>query len=199
MKQFSWVSICVSRGSFSEQDGRKGVFQHNQNRKESGQKSSRKVEITRDAAVTILTSGCHFNGKLHCRGSTRIGGRIEGEIFSEGLLIIEDEAVILATIRADEAIIQGRVKGRIEARGRVELCPSCHFEGDIMTPSLIIQEGAQFNGRSTMTTSEMGESLHKSGSSSGKLSAVTGDDKKTGPMVAREADVAVVKMTETRT
>ena len=102
------------------------------------------------SAVTILTSGCHFSGKLFCRGSSRIGGKIEGQIVSEGLLIIEEEAVITAEIKADEVIIQGQVKGKLVATSRVELCDTCEFEGDISAQVLIVREGAQFNGRSTM-------------------------------------------------
>lgn len=102
------------------------------------------------SAVTILTSGCHFTGKLFCRGSSRIGGKIEGQIVSEGLLIIEEEAVIMAEIKADEVIIQGQVKGKLIATSRVELCDTSEFEGDISAQVLIVREGAQFNGRSTM-------------------------------------------------
>lgn len=107
-----------------------------------------------NAAVTILTSGCHFSGKLYCRGSSRIGGKIEGQIISEGLLIIEDEAVITAEIKADEVVIQGRVQGKLQASSRVELCAQSQFEGDIATPVLIVKEGAQFNGRSSMVKAE---------------------------------------------
>ena len=95
-----------------------------------------------------------FNGKLYCRGSSRIGGRIEGEVVSEGLLIIEEEALITAEIIADEAIIQGRVQGKLVAKGRVELTASCHYDGDIETPCLIINEGAMFNGRCLMSAAE---------------------------------------------
>lgn len=113
-------------------------------------KQMKKHEVTRDAAVTILTNGCHFSGKLFCRGSTRIGGCIDGEIVSEGLLIIEEEAKINANVKADEVVIQGRVEGKLEASGRVELTASSSFSGDILTPALVIREGAQFNGRSKM-------------------------------------------------
>ena len=109
-----------------------------------------------ESTVTILTPGCHFSGKLLCRGSSRIGGRVEGEIHSEGLLILEEEAIITAAVSADEVVIQGQVKGRLEARSRVELAPTASFEGDIMTPSLVIKEGAQFNGSALMTPARSG-------------------------------------------
>src|SRR5262245_2268512 len=63
-------------------------------------KASKKPAPGRDAnAVTILTTGCHFSGKLYCRGASRIGGKIDGQIVSEGLLIVEEEAVITAEIK----------------------------------------------------------------------------------------------------
>lgn len=116
----------------------------------AGHPKPRKASGAKDTAVTILTSGCHFNGKLYCRGSSRIGGRIEGQIVSEGLLIVEEEAQIFAEIKAEEAIIQGKVSGKLEAKNRVELHSTSRFDGELMTPALIIHEGAQFNGRSTM-------------------------------------------------
>lgn len=122
--------------------------------KQPATKKQKAKPIVRDNAVTILTSGCHFNGKLYCRGSSRIGGRIEGQIVSEGLLIIEEGAVITAEVSAEEAIIQGEVQGRLKASGRVELCASARFDGDIISPVLIVNEGAQFNGRSCMMSAD---------------------------------------------
>ncbi len=118
--------------------------------KSNGLRPVKKGATSRDSAVTILTSGCHFEGKLFCRGSSRIAGRIEGRIVSEGLLIIEDEAQIIADIVADEAVVQGRVQGKLEAKTRIELSANSFFDGDITTPVLVVHEGARFNGRSTM-------------------------------------------------
>jgi len=114
----------------------------------------RKPQSVKDGAVTILTSGCHFSGKLYCRGSSRIGGKIEGQVISEGLLIVEEQALITADVKADEAVIQGRVKGKLEATARVELTHTSSFEGDIVTPVLVVTEGAQFNGRCQMVHHE---------------------------------------------
>ena len=116
------------------------------------QDKQKRTEVVKESAVTILTNGCHFKGKLFCRGSTRIGGKVEGEIVSEGLLIIEHDAVIRANIDADEAIIQGEVDGAIAAKHRVELCAQSRFQGQILTPLIVIREGAQFNGTSRMMT-----------------------------------------------
>ena len=113
---------------------------------------TKKVGAARDhGAVMILTSGCHFSGKLFCRGSSRIAGKIEGQIISEGLLIIEPEAIIIADVKAEDVVIQGTLQGKLIATGRVELAASAQVEGDITTPNLIIRGGAQFNGHAVMT------------------------------------------------
>lgn len=130
---------------------------------QNAQTKNKKVPAAgRDTAVTILTSGCHFSGKLYCRGSSRIGGKIEGQIISEGILIIEEGATILAEVKADEVIIQGKVNGRLEAKIRAELYPQSKFDGDIITPVLVINEGAQFNGRSIMGQQQAGHGAQHS-------------------------------------
>ena len=122
--------------------------------KEDKKKLKRAGASTNSSAVTIISHGCQFTGKLYCRGSSRIGGRIEGEIVSDGLLIIEEEAYVAAKIKVDDILIQGHVRGTLEALGRVELDSSCRFEGEITTPSLIIKDGALFNGRASMPDSK---------------------------------------------
>ena len=107
----------------------------------------------KDFAVAIITEGCNFEGKLYCKGATRIGGKVEGEIISEGLLIVEDSAKLFADIIAEDIIIQGSVQGSLEAKGRVELSSTSLFEGSIKTDSLVVQEGAKLNGTTSMRTS----------------------------------------------
>ena len=120
--------------------------------KEKGSNSgiSKRRGSYQESAVTILTSGCHFTGKLYCKGSSRIGGKVEGEITSEGLLIIEEPAVIHADVKAEEIILHGIFTGRLTATGKVEITESSSFEGEVNTPSLLIKEGARFNGHISM-------------------------------------------------
>lgn len=118
--------------------------------KANNKNSKSKNKSSSDSAVTILTAGCRFEGRLYCRGISRIGGKIEGEVISEGTLIIEEDALVEAAIQAEEVIIQGQVKGQLEASGKVELATSSHFQGSLSAKTLEIQEGANFNGNITM-------------------------------------------------
>ena len=115
-------------------------------------KNKRRGATAHDPAVTILTSNCRFNGKLYCKGASRIGGKIEGQVISEGLLIIEEEAEVKANIVVDEVIVQGQISGTLQAHKRVELRETSRFHGEIVSPALVIHEGAQFDGRAAMTS-----------------------------------------------
>ena len=108
--------------------------------------------IKKDTGVTILTSGCRFKGTLYCKGATRIAGQLEGEIISEGTLIVEETATVTAKVRAQEIIIQGTLKGKLDVSERAELTSTSCVDAVITTASLMIHEGARFNGSFAMTT-----------------------------------------------
>lgn len=111
--------------------------------------SNPKQSLTRvENAVTILTQGTSFDGKLCCRGSSRIGGDVGGAIVSDGVLIIEKTARVKAEVSGENIIVQGNLIGRIVSSDRVELQPGCNVQGDIESPRLIVHDGATFNGSS---------------------------------------------------
>lgn len=134
-------------------------------KRSSVSKNKRKGASASNVAVTILTSGCHFEGKLYCKGASRIGGQVQGKVISEGLLIVEEEARVEADMVVDEIIVLGQICGKLRASKRIELCENSRFEGEIVSPALVVKEGAQFNGQA-MTTKTV----------SGDLSAVEHDD-----------------------
>jgi cytoskeletal protein CcmA (bactofilin family) len=105
---------------------------------------------TEYAGVSILTSDCHFQGRMICKGISRIGGLIQGEIHSEGVLIIEKGANVEAIVQADEVVVQGNIKGKIEISQRIEFSPTGTFSGELKTPVLFVADGARLNGQLTM-------------------------------------------------
>jgi cytoskeletal protein CcmA (bactofilin family) len=154
----------------------------------------------KDTGVTILTSGCHFTGKLYCRGATRIGGTIEGQVIAEGLLIIEDEAVVQGDVDAEDIVVHGRLEGKIVGRNRIEFCSSSDVDADVVTPSLVIHDGALFNGKTTMTrkVATTQSSDHKSTGQGGKLASMNEkvDDKSKSGEFRNVARISDVKMND---
>src|SRR5512140_2009630 len=100
--------------------------------------------------TTLLGRGAQFEGKLTFEGTVRIDGRFKGEVFSEDVLVIGDGAQVEATIDVGEIIIQGTVVGNISAKRSIEIHAPGRVKGDLHTPSLQVDKGVIFEGRSFM-------------------------------------------------
>ncbi len=102
----------------------------------------------------IIDQGCEFEGKLCFRGSVRIGGVFRGEIYTPDVLVISEGARVNAEIDAGVVIISGEVTGTVLAKHRVEIHKPAIFRGNIVTPSLSVDEGVIFEGSSKMLSME---------------------------------------------
>ena len=88
-----------------------------------------------------------LTGDFNFKAMVRVNGHIAGTVFSkQGTLIVDTEARVDATVDVAVAVINGTVKGEIVARERVELGPSSKIYGNIWTRSLVIKDGAVFEG-----------------------------------------------------
>lgn len=100
--------------------------------------------------TTLLGRGATFEGKLTFEGTVRIDGRFKGEVFSDDVLVIGEGAQVEATIDVGEVIIQGIVVGNVTAKRSIEIHAPGRVKGDLHTPSLQIDKGVMFEGRSFM-------------------------------------------------
>jgi len=111
----------------------------------------RKKRIDEKTATSVIGKETEFKGTLRDRGSIRIDGSFEGKIETEGSLIVGEDAVVQANIKARSIIIGGKVVGDINCEEKVELFSSGSLEGKVIASDLTIAEGAFFNGECRMT------------------------------------------------
>ena len=112
----------------------------------------KKDEITN----SVIGKNTEFKGVLKDKENVRIDGKFEGEIQTEGMVIVGEEAVVQANITAKAVDIGGKVTGDINCAGRVELFSSGSLQGKITASDLTISEGAFFNGECNMTPAGTG-------------------------------------------
>lgn len=104
--------------------------------------------------VAFLGKGTEFKGMITYDGTIRIDGKVEGEIITQGTLIVGESAVIQAEISAGSIICGGKITGNIQAHQKVHLLSKAVLSGSVSTPNLIIDEGVSFNGRCEMHRAE---------------------------------------------
>lgn len=103
--------------------------------------------------TTLLGRGATFEGKLTFEGTVRIDGRFKGEVFTDDTLVIGEGAIVEASLDVGEVIIQGTVIGNITAKRSIEIHAPGRVKGDLHTPTLQIDKGVIFEGRSFMEAS----------------------------------------------
>lgn len=102
--------------------------------------------------MTIIGAGTVVEGVLKASASTRIDGTVNGDITSEGVVVIANEGVVNGNITAADVKISGSVKGNLIISGKTELVSSGRLIGDIKTGSLSIDETAVFQGNCKMNS-----------------------------------------------
>jgi len=103
-----------------------------------------------DDNVTILKEDASFEGKLIFEGNVLVNGKFSGEIFSSGELEVGKTGYLEGTVEIGSILINGEVKGNIKAKQKIVINAPAAVRGDITAPSLIIEEGAVFEGNCSM-------------------------------------------------
>src|SRR5262249_26792538 len=100
----------------------------------------------------VLSSDVEIKGSIKFQKELLIDGKVEGEINSEGVLTIGENADIRGEIKTKSITVFGKVQGNITVSERCELKSKCTLQGDLKAARLIIEEGATFVGKSEVST-----------------------------------------------
>ena len=98
----------------------------------------------------FLDRGSSFKGELEFEDTMRIDGKFNGRIRSKNELIVGESAHIEGEIHVGRIAISGTVMGKITADQRVEIHRNGKVYSDVDTPTLVIEEGAIFQGNCVM-------------------------------------------------
>ena len=109
-------------------------------------------EIKDGSLSGFVGSGTVITGEASFKSMLRVDGRFSGRITSTGgALIVGAGGQVDANIEVSVATIHGIVNGDIIASDRIELGRAAKLTGNIQTPSLMIEQGAVFEGSCKMT------------------------------------------------
>ena len=108
-------------------------------------------EIKDGTLSGFVGSGTVMTGESSFKSMLRVDGRFSGRITSgTGTLIVGAGGQVDANIEVSFCTIHGVVNGDIIAGQRIELGRAAKLNGNIQTPSLVIEQGAVFEGSCKM-------------------------------------------------
>ena len=94
----------------------------------------------------FLDLGTEVVGELHFKNAFRIDGRVRGRIVSENMLVVGETGDVEADIDCGVVSIQGTVHGHNQGREKIELLAGSRVRGTLVSPRLLIEDGAFFQG-----------------------------------------------------
>jgi cytoskeletal protein CcmA (bactofilin family) len=99
----------------------------------------------------FVGGGTVVTGEANFKAMMRVDGHLSGRISStSGTLIVGANGKVDANIEVAVAVIHGTINGDIIATQRLELGRAAKVNGNIQTPSLVIEQGAVFEGSCKM-------------------------------------------------
>jgi cytoskeletal protein CcmA (bactofilin family) len=94
----------------------------------------------------FMDEGTEFLGELRFKDTLRIDGRLKGKIVSDNTLIVGESGHVEAEIDCGVVSIRGTVTGRVHGRQRIELLAGSKVLATLVSPKLVIEDGAFFQG-----------------------------------------------------
>jgi len=102
----------------------------------------KKREYDEQKITGFFDKDTEFKGELSFKGSFRIDGAFKGTIVSDSMLVIGEQGKVEADIKAGYVVINGEIRGTVRAEDKVEIHSRGRVFGSIISPKLIVDEGA---------------------------------------------------------
>lgn len=101
----------------------------------------------------VIGKGTVLEGNVETFGNIRIEGRVKGNVKSKSKVALGNGSQVEGNIHAQNADIEGEVKGRLEISEILVLKATAVIHGDIIATKLVVEPGAVFNGTCRMGSS----------------------------------------------
>lgn len=113
---------------------------------------AQKSELSNE--LNLIGPGTVIEGKLRSRGNIRIDGKVVGELYASETISVGLTGEIEGLVSAKNVSVGGKVKGSINAQEKLVFENKAVVQGDIKAAKLVIDEGAIFDGKCSMTNAK---------------------------------------------
>lgn len=110
------------------------------------------MKTVEESKCNLISEGTLIEGEITFDHVTRVHGMLKGEVHAKegSTLILSETGVIEGKVKADHLMIDGFIRGNIQAKSKVKISSTGRVIGNIITPALEIEFGAHFEGRCVM-------------------------------------------------
>ncbi len=102
--------------------------------------------------LSLIGAGTKVEGQITTEGSIRIDGTMIGNVNAKANAAIGPSGKVDGNLSAKNVSLSGKLKGAINASEKLILESKSVLHGDIKASKLVVDEGALFDGKCSMTS-----------------------------------------------
>jgi cytoskeletal protein CcmA (bactofilin family) len=106
----------------------------------------------------VLNGDVEVKGTLKFASELTFDGKLEGDIQTDGILNLGDNAVVKGNLSVNSVVVRGKINGNIAAKEKIDIKAKTELFGDIRAPKLTIEEGVTFVGKSDINPNKVAPS-----------------------------------------
>lgn len=101
--------------------------------------------------MTTIGPSLVITGDITSQEDVTIHGRVNGHIrMREGSVVVAPKAHVEGDLHGARITVHGTLVGNVTSTDRIELTPTADVRGALTGPTIVLQDGALFNGRVEM-------------------------------------------------
>ncbi|MBN1895926.1 polymer-forming cytoskeletal protein [bacterium] len=100
---------------------------------------------------TIIGKGTVVEGDMRVQKSVRIDGAVTGNVEATETVVVGRDGEIDGQVEAANLMTAGRIKGNVTVSGKIYMEAEASIAGDIKASRLVVDDGAQFDGKCSMS------------------------------------------------
>ena len=97
--------------------------------------------------ISMLADGCTFAGRMFLQGESRIGGKVEGTVVSDGHLTVEESARLQGELTGVSVHLNGVMEGKVTVSDILHVSSTGRVMGDLYARRLVVDDGGSIEGR----------------------------------------------------
>jgi cytoskeletal protein CcmA (bactofilin family) len=102
-------------------------------------------------AFNKISEGTFIQGEVNSAGDIRIDGKVKGTLRSKAKVVIGTSGEVEGDLNCHSADIHGLINGTVRVRDILYLKSTSRISGDIFSKKLVIESGAVFDGKCSMS------------------------------------------------
>ncbi len=106
--------------------------------------------MERNTQQNIIAKGTSITGDIISKGPFRIDGTIEGNIKTDGKIVIGKTGKVVGTLEGVNLDVEGHFSGKLILNGTLSLKSSAVIDGEVTISKLSVDPGATFNATCSM-------------------------------------------------